>query len=632
MATYYVNAATGDDGRSTAEAANPNTPWLTLLGAEAKASGGDTVHVAAGTYKEDHASLHCFYTTKGIEWIADGAVVVQSVSTSYLLVAAGDVVASWDGFEFDGEDNTDTLIYMNTGSNTKSWTDCIIKDTSSNGHWFRAAAADNSGGFDHCTFTNNNALDVAFFVYLLTNFTLHSCTITGTCVEFIYTGGASGTLTVTKNICNVNITNSSKCFVYNSGNQAVDISDNDVTFTGTPGHFVNIAGATTGAVSIQDNTLDSAVKIFNNPIQIIAGTHAVTISGNEITITATTFIQDVIAVANQPSPIINGNNIDTRTTASGFRHIRVYSTGVDCGNPQITDNICYTRCTVSQCILVGADATDAGDNQLDGAIISGNRVYGGLYYNRSVGSGSIHGIEYGWNVGAAIHHNYVNGCAYGIVVKGGSEDYQDQNGVYCNLLVNNGCDGFSADSALRLKGVINVPVYGNVFYSEYAYGSWGGLVNISDGDNGDDDCTGCLIKNNIFYAPNGSFLINVADDGSSLTAADVDNNCYWNDAGSGMDFIEGGTTYTNFADWQTAGFDASGFSSNPNWVDPGSDFQLQSSSPCKNTGVTLASPYNIDFAGNDQDDYGIGWDVGAYAFLGNNIPMIMHHRKMIGVS
>ena len=593
------------------------------MGAEAKASTGDTVRVAAGTYEENDAALHCYYTQKGIEWIADGEVIVQSVSTSYLHVAAAAVGATWDGFAFDGEDVTDTLIYTNTGSITKTWTNCTIQNPAVNGHWYRSAAADNGGGFSYCTFSANNALDSAFLVYLRTNFTLDHCNITGTMAEFIYSGGASGTLTVTNNTAELNITNSSKCFVYNYGNQDVEVSDNNVTFTGSPGYFVLVAGSTSGAVSIQNNTLTSEVKIYGVPIQVIAGTHAVTVSGNSLNITSLEFQQDVMCIANQPSPVVSGNIIITTSTAYNFRHIKVYSTGTDCGTVQITNNTCYTRCMGAQGILVGADVSGAGDNKLDGAIISGNRVYGGLYYNRGAGSGSIHGIEYGWNSGAAIHHNYVNGCVYGIVIKGGSEDYQDQNGVYYNLLINNGGSGLSADSALRLKGVKNVPVYGNVFYSEYAYGSWGGLINISDGDDGDDDCSGCIIKNNIFYAPDGSYLIRVANDGSSLTASPVDHNCYWNDAGSGMDFTIGSTTYSSFSAWQTAGYDTNGFSDDPDWVNPGEDFQLQAGSPCVNTGATLASPYDKDYLDYDQDAYGPAWDIGAYVYAAFATPTLL---------
>jgi len=36
MATYYVNSSTGLDSRTTAQAANSATPWLTIAGAVTK--------------------------------------------------------------------------------------------------------------------------------------------------------------------------------------------------------------------------------------------------------------------------------------------------------------------------------------------------------------------------------------------------------------------------------------------------------------------------------------------------------------------------------------------------------------------------------------------------------------------
>ncbi len=49
-ATYYVDATSGDDGRTPAQAQNSGTPWETLTHALANVASGDRVEVAAGAY------------------------------------------------------------------------------------------------------------------------------------------------------------------------------------------------------------------------------------------------------------------------------------------------------------------------------------------------------------------------------------------------------------------------------------------------------------------------------------------------------------------------------------------------------------------------------------------------------
>lgn len=51
-ATYYVNATGGNDSRTTTEAQDPSTPWLTVGKARDNAVDGDTVAVFPGTYAE----------------------------------------------------------------------------------------------------------------------------------------------------------------------------------------------------------------------------------------------------------------------------------------------------------------------------------------------------------------------------------------------------------------------------------------------------------------------------------------------------------------------------------------------------------------------------------------------------
>lgn len=51
------------------------------------------------------------------------------------------------------------------------------------------------------------------------------------------------------------------------------------------------------------------------------------------------------------------------------------------------------------------------------------------------------------------------------------------------------------------------------------------------------------------------------------------------------------------------------------WTDA-SDYRLRAGSPCISAGTDLGDSYDEDYAGLDQDDWGTGWEIGAYAFRG----------------
>lgn len=67
--TYFVNAASGNDSRTPAEAQNPATPWKTIKTALGSALAGDTVKVSPGTYKESVESK--------VDGVADAPIVLQ---------------------------------------------------------------------------------------------------------------------------------------------------------------------------------------------------------------------------------------------------------------------------------------------------------------------------------------------------------------------------------------------------------------------------------------------------------------------------------------------------------------------------------------------------------------------------
>jgi len=74
-ATYYVNAATGNDGNSAAQAQNPGTPWKSITRAigEATLASGDVVSVAAGTYDQANGETFPLYLVDGVDLQGAGA-------------------------------------------------------------------------------------------------------------------------------------------------------------------------------------------------------------------------------------------------------------------------------------------------------------------------------------------------------------------------------------------------------------------------------------------------------------------------------------------------------------------------------------------------------------------------------
>jgi len=147
--------------------------------------------------------------------------------------------------------------------------------------------------------------------------------------------------------------------------------------------------------------------------------------------------------------------------------------------------------------------------------------------------------------------------------------------VYNNDLYNNGTDGASTY---------------NVYFQT------------DEGDNGGSN----LIKNNVFFGVNSRAMYDATGIGGGSS---IDYNLYYKASGNLIHY--GGSDYTTFASYQSASSqDANGVTGNPLFTTAGSDFTLQSSSPCIDAGVDVGLV--LDYAGNTVPYEGGLPDIGAY--------------------
>ena len=205
-------------------------------------------------------------------------------------------------------------------------------------------------------------------------------------------------------------------------------------------------------------------------------------------------------------PTVLNNNTLYNTVNTSASQIRVISTGVDCGTATVTNNIIYTKSESQYGMLIGSDSSGAGDGLLNGAVITGNRLYGPAYYDTTKNAVTTHGLEFGYNINAIIRNNYVDGFGYGFVIKGNQT--WTANDISYNVIKN--C---IANSAIYLKGQKNVPVYNNTLYNNPSLTMGVGfqsLLQIAiNADSADVAATGATVKNNILSGKAGSLLIKV---------------------------------------------------------------------------------------------------------------------------
>ena len=244
------------------------------------------------------------------------------------------------------------------------------------------------------------------------------------------------------------------------------------------------------------------------------------------------------------------------------------------------------------CVLSGFTITNGSGT--GGALPRG----GGIYGNATLAT-----IQYNIILGNYAFPPMFPGSGYG----GGL--YDCDGTIQCNIISGNGasCDegGAAGGGLCNCDGIIQNNVISDNLASGFGSSAGGGLY----------DCNGTIQNNTIFGNSAGSG----AGGGFSDCKGLIINCIIWqNTAGQGAQLHTSSTpSYSCIQDWIGGG--TGNISDNPQLVDPaGSDFHLQSESPCKDIGVFILG-LTEDFEG-DSRPQGYGYDIGADEFISDNVP------------
>jgi len=426
---------------------------------------------------------------------------------------------------------------------------------------------------DSCTITSSagRGVQTESPVYM------HDSTLTTTAAsELFYSlqGNASDLVTLTDNDF---INNGNQTTVFIRGDGDHQISGGSVAFnSGTAWSFVytyNGADTESGTVNVSDVAMTTAIKTAFSPIEIKRGTWDVDIDNFRYTSAVATEDEPVIDIDNQAAPIITNCEIITYVSIA---HILLSSTlGNASGTAEITDNaLTVTNGSTNYMIQVGTEGTGAGDNDLDGTIITGNNLTG------ADSTGSTHAILVGYNQDAVIEKNIISNSGFGIVLKGteGKTEYTS-GGVKSNVI--NSCG-----SGIRIKGVDDVDIFNNTVSDSLSTGA----ITITD-NVGADPSTGCVLKNNILSST-GAYAVLLVEDTSTILTTDYSNNCLYSAAANIVVYQGVSKTY---ATWVSDGYDSGSINADPLFVNASeSNFYLLAGSPAIWAGTDVSITNDLD--------------------------------------
>jgi hypothetical protein len=258
-------------------------------------------------------------------------------------------------------------------------------------------------------------------------------------------------------------------------------------------------------------------------------------------------------------------------------------------------------------LLAGDETRNGNNNNLDGALITGNKFIWKGTNMQSI----THAVFTGHNSNVTIKYNYLDQTPMGIIRKSSSNMSNSGGGVAYNIVRGGAV-------AVVVKGMSNVNIYNNTFYGDRTTSqTWRPLVHIYTNvdDGGYSVSHGTKIFNNIFYTKYQTFSITL-DDLESLNGFQCDYNVYWCEAGEPRFVVDG--VVKSFTQWQAMGFDRNSHVFNPKFKDlinfvPTSRLDFgRDLGPEWSTGLAVNARWGSgDPALATQDDQ---WQVGAVLY------------------
>jgi hypothetical protein len=376
------------------------------------------------------------------------------------------------------------------------------------------------------------------------------------------TDAATGDITISGGTYISEYGSNTNKFMDYAGDGDLSISDLSATMSGNHVCFLSVSGANTGDINLSDNTITESGTASSGILYIVNGTHPTLLSGNSISSESATQSSTIVYIYDQDDTTVTGNTVQNLVSTAAMNGIWIRSGGTTMDVTATNNTIKISGYTGSGVLLfVGSDTAGAGDGYLDGATITGNQIYGAVYYDPTKKDCQAHGLLFGYSKNAIIDRNYINGAGIGIVVKGGLSAGQHSftaGGISNNLVINT-----ILGAGIYLRGMRDVPIYNNTIYVDSSLtmaDAYPAPIKIgTNTQEGEDYCDGsvcdsqgAILKNNLILGRSSENLLYV--DADSATNITSDYNLWWVPSGDSIWYYDG--SFNGFSTWKAEGFDA----------------------------------------------------------------------------